>query len=152
METLLLNAVKAIASIVATKALEKPSEEAGEYLLDKIKDKIKKFLSLLKKQSPDTLTAIEQASEKPLDYGEVVREVESAARANSEVKESMEELADYSEKNPPQNFAEILEEIKKAIEQSSHPFPPNFIQNIQKAINVAKEMRIDKQDIKIDNF
>ena len=65
----------AIGSVIATKALEKTGEKVGEALWDKTG----KFLVTLKKHAPYTVTAIEQAPEQPLDCGNAVLDVESAA-------------------------------------------------------------------------
>ena len=61
-----------------------------------------------KKQSPDTVTAIEKAPEQPLDYGKAVLEVESAAKANPEVNRTMQELAAAAKAEPNPKFNEIL--------------------------------------------
>ena len=100
----LTTAAIAIGSVVATKALEKTGEKVGEALFDKTS----KFLSSLKKQSPDTVTAIEKAPEQPLDYGKAVLEVESAAKANPEVDRTMQELAAAAKAEPNPKFNEIL--------------------------------------------
>ncbi len=137
----LTTAAIAIGTVVATKALEKTGEKVGEALWDKTG----KFLVTLKKQSPHTVTAIEKAPEQPLDYGKAVVEVESAAIANREVAEAAQELALLTEKNPPSNLAEILKEIKAAVEKSQLSYPSTFIQNIEKAINAAQNQTIDQR-------
>lgn len=131
----------AIGSVIATKALEKTGEKVGEALWDKTG----KFLVTLKKQSPHTVTAIEKAPEQPLDYGKAVVEVESAAKANPEVAKAAQELALLTENNPPSNLAEILKEIKAAVEKSQQSYPSTFIQNIEKAINAAQNQTIDQR-------
>ncbi|MHC5747851.1 MAG: hypothetical protein ACYTXT_39565 [Nostoc sp.] len=140
MEPLTAGAI-AIGTIVATKVLEKTTEKGTEILLDKAG----KFLVTLKKHSPSTVVAIEKAPEQPLDYGKAVLEVESAAKANSEVAVAAQELATAAETNPPSNLAEILREIKKAVEKSQKSYPSNFIQNIEKAINAAQTQNIDQR-------
>lgn len=100
----LTTAAIAIGSVVATKALEKTGEKVGEALFDKTSE----FLSSLKKQSPDTVTAIEKAPEQPLDYGKAVLEVESAAKVNPEVDRTMQELAAAAKAEPNPKFNEIL--------------------------------------------
>ena len=100
----LTTAAIAIGSVVATKALEKTGEKVGEALFDKTS----KFLSSLKKQSPQTVTAIEKAPEQPLDYDKAVLEVESAAQANPEVNRAMQELAATAKAEPNPKIAEII--------------------------------------------
>ena len=77
----------AIGSVVATKALEKTGEKVGETLWQQTGN----FLNSLKKESPDTVTAIEKAPGQPLDYGKAVLEIEAAAKANPEVAQRMQE-------------------------------------------------------------
>ena len=137
----LTTAAIAIGTVVATKALEKTGEKVGEALWDKTG----KFLVTLKKQSPHTVTAIEKAPEQPLDYGKAVVEVESAAKANPEVNQAMQDLALLTENNPPSNLAEILKEIKAAVEKCQQSYPSTFIQNIEKAINAAQNQTIDQR-------
>ena len=137
----LTTAAIAIGTVVATKALEKTGEKVGEALWDKTG----KFLVTLKKQSPHTVTAIEKAPEQPLNYGKAVVEVESAAKANPEVAEAAQDLALLTENNPPSNLAEILKEIKAAVEKSQQSYPSTFIQNIEKAINAAQNQTIDQR-------
>ena len=140
MEPLTAGAI-AIGTIVATKVLEKTTEKGTEILLDKAG----KFLVTLKKHSPQTVVAIEKAPQEPLDYGKVLLEVESAAKSNSEVAQAAQELATVAETNPPSNLAEILREIKEAVEKSQKSYPSNFIQNIEKAINAAQTQTIDQR-------
>lgn len=89
--------------------------------------------------------AIEKTPSQPLDYGKAVLEVESAAKANPEVAQAAQELATVAETNPPSNLAEILKEIKAFIEKSQQSYPSTFIQNIEKAINVAQTQTIDQR-------
>ncbi|MGB6297989.1 MAG: hypothetical protein WBF90_17630 [Rivularia sp. (in: cyanobacteria)] len=102
----LSTAAIAIGSVVATKALEKTGEKVGEALWDKTN----KFLVTLQKHAPYTVTAIEKAPEQPLtlDYGKAVVEVESAAQANPEVNQAMEELAAAAKAETNPTFSAIL--------------------------------------------
>jgi hypothetical protein len=136
-----ITGVIAIGTVIATKALEKTGEKVGETLWDKSG----KFLASLKEHSPGTVIAIEKAPEQPLDYGRAVLEVELAAKANPEVRQAVQELVAAAEVNPPSNLAQVLLEIKEAIEKSQHPYNSAFIQNIQKAINAAQNQTIDQR-------
>ncbi|MDJ0615877.1 MAG: hypothetical protein QNJ63_03850 [Calothrix sp. MO_192.B10] len=100
----LSTAAIAIGSVVATKALEKTGEKVAEALWDKTG----KFLVKLRKQSPQTVSGIEKAPEQPLDYGKAVLEVESAAQANPEVNQAMQELVAAAKAEPNPKFNEIL--------------------------------------------
>ncbi|MGF2038188.1 MAG: hypothetical protein RMZ43_023210 [Nostoc sp. CmiVER01] len=101
---ILETAAIAVGTIIATKALEKTTEKVTETLVDKIG----KFLVTLKRQSPQTVVAIEKAPEQPLDYGKAVLEVQSAAKANHEVAQAMQELAAAAKAEPNPKLAEIL--------------------------------------------
>ena len=140
METLIA-AIVTVGSIVATKTLEKTGEKAGEALFEKTKN----FLSLLKKQSPDTVTAIEKAPEQPLDYGQAVLEVKAAARENPEVAQMMESLVTTIQAEKLPNLEPILQEIAQALK--SHPATSETF-NIEKVVNFAKgNISIDTQTI-----
>jgi preprotein translocase subunit SecD len=86
----------AIATVIATKALETTGEKVGEALWDKTGQ----FLVTLKKHSPHTVVAIEKAPSQPLDYGKAVLEVESAAKANPEVNQAVQELVIAAKADP----------------------------------------------------
>ena len=129
----LTTAAIAIGSVVATKALEKTGEKVGEALWDKTG----KCLVTLKKQSPQTVTAIEKAPEQPLDYGKALLEVESAAKANPEVDRAMQELAAAAKAEPNSKIAEILA-------------MPNLQKLADKIVNFAQgDINIERQNINI---
>jgi len=107
----LIAATLALGTVVGTKVLEKTGEKVGEAVWDKGAQ----FLDSLKLESPDTAIAIEQAPEQPLDYGEAVLEISSAAQANSEIARRMEELAAAGKANPHPKFAEVIEKIEAAL-------------------------------------
>lgn len=134
-------ALIAIGTVMANKALEKTAEKISEGLWDKSA----KFLVTLKKESPQTVTAIEKVPEQPLDYGKAVLEVESAALANPEVNQAMEELALLTNNNPPSNWDEIMSEIKASLEKSQQESPSTFNQNILKAVNAAQYQKNDQR-------
>ena len=131
----------ALATILATKATEKIGENIG----DALTHKIQQFLELLTKQSSATVTAIEKAPQQPLDYGKAVLEIETAAKADPNISQVIQELTQLAETNPPKNLAEILKEIQAAFANSQHPQGTIFNQNIQKAINVAQNQTNDQR-------
>ena len=131
----------ALATILATKATEKIGENIG----DALTHKIQQFLELLTKQSSATVTAIEKAPQQPLDYGKAVLEIETAAKADPNISQVIQELTQLAETNPPANLAEILKEIQAAFANSQHPQATIFNQNIQKAINVAQNQTNDQR-------
>lgn len=113
-----------IATVLATKALEKTGEKIGEAVFDRTG----KFLTSLKHQSPDTATAIELAPEQPLDYGQAVLEVQSAAEKDPELKQMVQELVATAEANSNPKLAEELQKVLREIDDSLKSQQP-YIQN-----------------------
>lgn len=103
MEPLTTGAV-ALATVLATKALEKIGENIG----DGLSHKTQQFLELLKQRLPGTFAAIEQAPEQPLNYGQAVLEIETAAKTDPNISQVIQELvaAAKAEQNP--KIADIL--------------------------------------------
>ena len=103
MEPLTTGAI-AVATLLATKALEKIGENIGDTLYNKTQQ----FSELLKQRLPGTLAAIEQAPEQPLNYGEAVLEIETAAKTDPNISQVIQELvaAAKAEQNP--KIADIL--------------------------------------------
>ncbi|OBQ42297.1 MAG: hypothetical protein AN484_18630 [Aphanizomenon flos-aquae WA102] len=139
MEPLTTGAI-AVATLLATKALEKIGENIG----DTLTHKTQQFSELLKQRLPGTLAAIEQAPEQPLNYGEAVLEIETAAKTDPNISQVIQELTQLAETNPPKNLAEILKEIQAAFANSQQPQGTIFNQNFQKAMNVAQNQTIDQ--------
>ena len=94
----------AVATLLATKALEKIGENIG----DTLSRKTQQFLELLKQRLPGTFAAIEQAPEQPLNYGQAVLEIETAAKTDPNISQVIQELvaAAKAEQNP--KIADIL--------------------------------------------
>ena len=103
MEPLTTGAI-AVATLLATKALEKIGENIG----DTLSHKTQQFLELLKQRLPGTFAAIEQAPEQPLNYGQAVLEIETAAKTDPNISQVIQELvaAAKAEQNP--KIADIL--------------------------------------------
>ena len=94
----------AVATLLATKALEKIGETIG----DTLTHKTQQFSELLKQRLPGTFAAIEQAPEQPLNYGQAVLEIETAAKTDPNISQAIQELvaAAKAEQNP--KIADIL--------------------------------------------
>lgn len=122
--TMATTAAVAVGTILGTKALEKTGEKIGEAVWDKSF----KFLESLKLESPDTVTAIEKAPEQPLDYGQAILEVQKAATVNSDVAQTMEELAKTAETNSHPKIDEVLQEIVDSL-KSQQPSIHNEIKS-----------------------
>ena len=103
MEPLTTGAI-AVATLLATKALEKIGENIGDTLYNKTQQ----FSELLKQRLPGTFAAIEQAPERPLSYGQAVLEIETAAKTDPNISQVIQELvaAAKAEQNP--KIADIL--------------------------------------------
>jgi hypothetical protein len=103
MEPLTTGAI-AVATLLATKALEKIGENIGDTLYNKTQQ----FSELLKQRLPGTFAAIEQAPEQPLNYGQAVLEIETAAKTDPNISQVIQELvaAAKAEQNP--KIADIL--------------------------------------------
>ncbi|NEO47850.1 MAG: hypothetical protein F6K55_28545 [Moorea sp. SIO4A3] len=122
------SAALAIAKVVAMKALEKTGENVGQVLWDTPK---RLFLESLRKQSPDTVMAIEQAPEQPLNYAEVVLEVEAAAKENPELAQAIDGLVTTVDAEALPNLEEILEKITKALESHQATSETYNIENMK---------------------
>ncbi|MBD2301926.1 hypothetical protein [Nostoc sp. FACHB-190] len=100
----LTTAAIALGSVVATKALERTGEMVGETLWNKTGE----LLVKLRKHSPNVVAAIEKAPTTPLDYGNVVIEVEAAAKADPEVAQAVQEVATAAQAETNPKFVEIM--------------------------------------------
>jgi hypothetical protein len=139
----LTGAAIAVSLIIATKALEKTGEKVGETVWEQTG----KFLTSLKQVSPDTVTAIEKVPEQPLDYGQAVLDVESAAKTSPELSQIMTKLVNIVEAEPLPNLRDILNDIAKAL-QSQSSGQKTYIKTIEKIVNFAqRDININEQNI-----
>ena len=121
MEPLTMTAAIAFAIELAIHATKMVANETTKTLGKKISDtllqKTGDFLNALRKESPDTVTAIEKAPEQPLDYGKAVLETEAAAKANPEVAQRMQELVAMVETEPL--LKDLVDSIKSQTQQTT---------------------------------
>ena len=111
-----ITVLAAIATIVLQKALEKTSEELGERVL-KQSDKL---LSTLKTKSPKAASAIELSLEQPIDYGQVVADIETLIEAEPEVAEIVQELAIAGKQDSNMSLSESsLMELANSLKEQS---------------------------------
>jgi hypothetical protein len=103
MEPLTTGAI-AVATVLATKALEKIGENIG----DTLSHKTQQFLELLKQQLPGTFAAIEQAPAQPLNYGQAVLEIETAAKTDTNISQAIQELVAAAKAAQNPKIADIL--------------------------------------------
>ncbi len=111
----LMTAVVAVGSIVSTKALEKTGQKLGEIFCDKTGH----FLSSLRQESPETVTAIEQAHERSLDYGKTIPEVENLIKIYPQVAQAAQDLEEAARNEPNINIEQIIEDIINKLKSSS---------------------------------
>ena len=137
-------------AIHATKMVaNETTKTLGKKISDTLLQKTGDFLNALRKESPDTVTAIEKAPEQPLDYGKAVLETEAAAKANPEVAQRMQELVATVETEPLPNLEAILNQIANALK--SQPSEQKiYIKTIEKLVNFAnRDIHIEQQNITI---
>ncbi|NEP62968.1 MAG: hypothetical protein F6K31_39665 [Symploca sp. SIO2G7] len=106
-------AVAAVA-IFLTKAGEKTGEklfEQGATLLQRLRGK-----------SLKTVTAIEQAKEAPLDFGQAVLEIEAAAKTDSEIAEAVQQIEETVKEDP-----KLADAMQKVVEEMKSQ--PSTVQN-----------------------
>jgi hypothetical protein len=103
MEPLTTGAI-AVATVLATKALEKIGENIG----DTLSHKTQQFLELLKQRLPGTFAAIEKAPEQPLNYGQAVLEIETAAKTDPNISQAIQELVAAAKAAQNPKIADIL--------------------------------------------
>ena len=94
----------AVATVLATKALEKVGENIG----DTLSHKTQQFLEVLKQRLPGTFAAIEQAPEQPLNYGQAVLEIETAAKTDPNISQAIQELVAAAKAAQNPKIADIL--------------------------------------------
>lgn len=127
-------AATAIAATIMTKFWEKTGEKLGE----KVFTESEKFLSALKRKSPETVTAIENAPEQPLDYGQAVIEIQSLAERDFEIAEAMQALAWAANEEQNPKLSSIAQEIICALKNQ----PPT----IQNSSKLAEKIGLVVQD------
>ena len=120
-------AIGTLATVLAIKPLEKIGENIGQAVWDKTS----RFLESLRKQSPETVTAIEKAPQQPLDYAKVVLQLEAAAKENTEVSQAMEHLVTTVNVKDLPNFEKIIQDINKALESHQAKLDNYNIENVK---------------------
>ncbi|NER39743.1 MAG: hypothetical protein F6J93_38395 [Oscillatoria sp. SIO1A7] len=113
---------KALVTLVLTKTMDKTGQILGKKA-PQLKDKL---MGLLRRNSPETASAIEKVAEQPElaeqqpeKYGQavLVAKVEEAARGDSEIAEAIRALAEttreamQAQPNVVQNLAQLAEKI-----------------------------------------
>ena len=97
----------AVAALVV-QFLTKAGEKTGEKLFDQGAT----LLQRLRGKSPQTVAAIEQAKEAPLDFGQAVLEVKAAAEAEPDIAEAVQQIGTTVTED-----SQLAEAIQKVIEE-----------------------------------
>ncbi len=121
---------------LATLFLNKSVEKTGEILTEKLFEQGGKVRKLLKRKSPETASELEAAAEQaalppaePEYIGEavLVEKIESAAKADTEIREAVEALG-----HDVQQAAKVNPELEKAINDLAETVKAQKITNIAK--------------------
>lgn len=111
-----------IATLIATKAIEKTGEMIGEGIWNQSGNQVKRFLTALRRQDPETAGAIEQvaqnpalAEQQPQTYGTevLIAKVESAAQQDAVVRQAVQEIQTAVQAQPGAivNLTQLAEKI-----------------------------------------
>lgn len=128
----------AIATVLATKALEKTGENIG----DAVTERVRQFWSLLKHESPDTASAIALAPEQPLDYDRVRLEVQSVCDRNDELKQILIQLVAAAQADPNPILAQYRQAVADTL-QSQTPTVQNLAKLAEKINNLNQAQTIN---------
>lgn len=128
----------AIGSVMAKPVLSKMGERLG----DAVVEPAKKFLQILEQKSPELVAVLSKALEQPLDYGgQVVLKVESAAKANPELAQAAQELAEAVKDNLSPELLQFLQNLANT--EALKPQSSN-IQAFINQLNKSKIVNVDE--------
>ncbi len=126
---------------LVTLASNKFVEKTGEILAEKVFEQGGKVMKLLKRKSPETASELEAVAENPAlppgqpeDIGEavLVEKIESAAKADPEIRAAVEALA-----TDVQEAEKVNPELEKAIKELTETVKAQQ-QSIQKITKIAE--------------
>src|ERR671932_453377 len=135
---------------LVTLFLNKSVEKTGEILTEKLFEQGGKVRKLLKRKSPETASELEAAAEQPaLPRGQpeyigqavLVEKIESAAKADPEIREAVEALG-----NDVQEASKVNPELEKAIRDLTEAVQAQ-LSSSQNPAKIAETIGINKQDI-----
>ena len=138
-------AATAVAATVMTKALEKTGEKLGE----KVFDQSEKFLTSLKRKSPETALAIQKTPQEPLNFGQAVLEVDALARTDTELANEIQLLASTAEQDPDPRLAEAVQSIINTL-KSQQPTVQNMGKLAEKIGLVVQGGSVSIQNLSVD--
>ncbi|NEP10635.1 MAG: hypothetical protein F6K14_10555 [Symploca sp. SIO2C1] len=139
----------AVAALVV-QFLTKAGEKTGETFGEKLFDQGTTLFQRLKGKSPQTVAAIEQAKEAPLNFGQAVLEVKAVAEAESDIAEVVQQIeATVTEDS---QLAEVMQKVIEEM-KSQQSNTQTFINHIEKVVNLAQgenaSVKIENQNISI---
>lgn len=150
-----MDPVTAGAIALVTLLLNKSVEKTGEILAEKTFEQGGKLMKLLKHKSPETADELEAAAERPAlppgqpeDFGEavLVEKIESAAKADPEIREAVEALA-----TDVDAAAKVNPELEKAIKELTEAVKAQQ-QGSQGITNIAEKIYGNIQGGSIQNL
>ncbi len=132
--------------------MTKFGEKTGEHLSERLFALGDKFLTSLKKKSPETVAVIEKAQEQPLVYGKAVIDVEVLAQTDPELQESMKALATAAEAEQNPKLTELVKEVSQSVNPQETPEQKiaKLADSIQKVGMVAINSPISIQNFHMD--
>jgi len=105
--------------------LTKAGEKTGETFGEKLFDQVGTLLQRLRGQSPQTVAAIEEAKEAPLDFGQAVLEVKAVAETEPDIAEAVQQIGETIKED-----SQLASVMQKVIEEMKSP--PSAVQNAGK--------------------
>jgi DUF1680 family protein len=138
-------AATAVAATVMTKAFEKTGEKLGE----KVFDQSEKFLTSLRRRSPETASAIQKMPQKPLNFGQAILEVDALAKTDADLAAAMQVLAATAEQDPNPRLAEMIQVIISTL-RSQQPTVQNMGKLAEKIGLVVQGGRVSIQNLNVD--
>jgi hypothetical protein len=138
-------AATAVAATVMTKAFEKTGEKLGE----KVFDQSEKFLTSLRRKSPETASAIQKMPQEPLDFGQAVLEVDALAKTDTELAAAIQGLAATAEQDPNPRLAEMVQIIISTL-RSQQPTVQNMGKLAEKIGLVVQGGSVSIQNLNVD--
>jgi hypothetical protein len=138
-------AATAVAATVMTKAFEKTGEKLGE----KVFDQSEKFLTSLRRKSPETASAIQKIPHEPLDFGQAVLEVDVLAKTDAELAAAIQVLAATAKQDPNPRLAEMVQVIISTL-RSQQPTVQNIGKLAEKIGLVVQGGSVSIQNLNVD--
>ncbi|NES25697.1 MAG: hypothetical protein F6K41_44095 [Symploca sp. SIO3E6] len=119
---LLMEPLEIAVAALIVQFLTKAGEKAGETFGEKLFDQGTTLFQRLRRKSPQTVAAIEQAEEAPLDFGQAVLEVKAAAETEPDIAEAVQQIGATVTEN-----SQLAEAMQKVIEEMKSS--PSAVQN-----------------------